>query len=60
MYRGTPGSKSWGEAWSKSVGESTAWVPSALIGILTLSNPSPRPNPRPSPNPNTLALTPYP
>ena len=31
------GSKSWGEAWSKSVGESTAWVPSALIGILTLS-----------------------
>ena len=31
------GSKSWTEAWSKSVGESTAWVPSALIGVLTLS-----------------------
>jgi len=31
------GSSSWGEAWSKSVGESSSWVPPTLIGLLTLS-----------------------
>ena len=31
------GSKSWTEAWSKSVGESSAWIPPSLISLLTVS-----------------------
>lgn len=31
------GSNSWGEAWSKSVGERSSWVPPALIGLLCFS-----------------------